>query len=94
MKNLTYSQNSNVLTNLRLFCYGSNNVENPGDQVQNNQAQGVWYQKVFPQNFQDQTFIFSQAHNRFMDQNQNQNQKMLPSNQQAAPTAVSVRKMS
>ena len=44
-------------------------------------------QQGFPQNFQGKTFIFSQAQNRFVGQNQNQNQQKPQSNQQVVPAA-------
>ncbi|KAF3538872.1 hypothetical protein F2Q69_00021319 [Brassica cretica] len=56
--------------------------------VKNNQTQGAGYQQGFLQHFQGKTFVFSHAHNRFVGQNQNQNQQNPQSNQQAALTAA------
>ncbi|KAF2597405.1 hypothetical protein F2Q68_00010889 [Brassica cretica] len=44
-------------------------------------------QQGFPQNFQGKTFIFSQAQNWFVGQNQNQNQQKPQSNQQVVSAA-------
>lgn len=51
VQNQNYNQNPNVRNNPQLFSYRRNNMDNPADQVQNNKAQGVGYQKNFPQNF-------------------------------------------
>ncbi|KAF2564642.1 hypothetical protein F2Q70_00016640 [Brassica cretica] len=64
------------------------NYINKHGYVKNNQTQGAGYQQGFPQHFQGKTLVFSQAHNRFVGQNQNQNQQNPQSNQQAALAAA------